>query len=196
MAAGLALNCGLQLKSGVLEKYNVKVLGTPVSVIEATEDENIFNEKLAEINVSFARSTTHNVEESIQAISGYPVMVRIAFALGGLGSGVCYNESELIELSTKAVAHRTILIEEYLKGWKVEYEIVRDQFDNCFCVCNMENFDPMGIHTGKYCVAPSQTLPSQKKKNGVLIFTSIINFVRRDELFVTKMLGGVTFGMR
>ena len=164
-----ALNCGLQLeKSGVLEKYNVKVLGTPVSVIEATEDRNIFNEKLAEINVSFARSkATHNVEESIQAASeiGYPVMVRIAFALGGLGSGVCYNESELIELSTKAFAHTgQILIEEYLKGWKeVEYEIVRDQFDNCFCVCNMENFDPMGIHTGESIViAPSQTLSNHE----------------------------------
>ncbi len=164
-----ALNCGLELEnSGVLKEHRVEVLGTPVSVIEATEDRNIFKEKLDEINVSFAKSVAaHSVDEAKDAALeiGYPVMVRIAFALGGLGSGVCKTEAELLELSTKAFAHTgQILIEEYLKGWKeVEYEIVRDQFDNCFCVCNMENFDPMGIHTGESIViAPSQTLSNHE----------------------------------
>ena len=164
-----ALNCGLELeKSGVLKEHSVEVLGTPVSVIEATEDRNIFKEKLSEINVSFAKSiAAHSLEEAKEAAAdiGYPVMVRIAFALGGLGSGVCKTEAELLELSRKAFAHTgQILIEEYLKGWKeVEYEIVRDKFDNCFCVCNMENFDPMGIHTGESIViAPSQTLSNHE----------------------------------
>lgn len=164
-----ALNCGLELEEkGILKKYNVKVLGTPVDVIRATEDREIFKEKLDEINVSFAVSqAVYNVEEAkkVAANIGYPVMVRIAFALGGLGSGICQNESELEELATKAFAHTSqILVEEYLHGWKeVEYEVVRDVYDNCYCVCNMENFDPMGIHTGEsIVVAPSQTLSNHE----------------------------------
>ena len=164
-----ALNCGLELEEkGILKKYHVKVLGTPVDVIRATEDRNLFCEKLDEINVSFANSqAVYDVDEAktVATNIGYPVMVRIAFALGGLGSGICKTEEELEELATKAFAHTSqILVEEYLHGWKeVEYEVVRDMYDNCYCVCNMENFDPMGIHTGESIViAPSQTLSNHE----------------------------------
>ena len=164
-----ALNCGLELEEkGILKKYNVKVLGTPVDVIRATEDREIFTQKLDEINVSFANSkAVYTIDEALEVANniGYPVMIRIAFALGGLGSGVCQNEKELTELATKAFAHtKQILVEEYLHGWKeVEYEVVRDVYDNCYCVCNMENFDPMGIHTGESIViAPSQTLSNHE----------------------------------
>ncbi len=164
-----ALNCGLALsKSGVLEKFNVKVLGTPIATIEATEDRKLFNEKLAEIGVEFPRSGAANtLDEAVQLAEriGYPVMARMAYALGGLGSGLCADEEQLRERVTKGLAHSPqVLIEEYLVGWKeLEYEVVRDRFDNCIVVCNMENLDPMGIHTGEsIVVAPSQTLTNRE----------------------------------
>jgi carbamoyl-phosphate synthase large subunit len=164
-----ALNCGIALaENGVLEQYQVRVLGTPVETIKATEDRQVFNEKLAEINASFANSrAVETVDAALQAADdiGYPVMVRIAFALGGLGSGVCQDFVELTELAQKALNHAPqILIEEYLEGWKeVEYEVMRDSNNNAMIVCNMENFDPMGIHTGEsIVVAPSQTLSNSE----------------------------------
>jgi len=164
-----ALNCGLALaKSGVFEKYNLQVLGTPISAIEATEDRQIFADKLREIGVKVPRSVA--VTSRAEAIRvareiGFPVMIRIAYALGGLGSGLCTNEQEVSELADKAFAYTNqILVEEYLKGWKeIEYEVVRDSYDNCITVCNMENFDPLGIHTGEsIVVAPSQTLSNNE----------------------------------
>jgi carbamoyl-phosphate synthase large subunit len=164
-----ALNCGLALaREGVLEKYNVKVLGTPIDTIVATEDRAIFCEKLAEINVEFPRSgAVTSVEEAVALAKtiGYPVMARVAYALGGLGSGCCANEQELRSRVAKGLAHSPqVLIEEYLVGWKeLEYEVVRDRYDNCIVVCNMENLDPMGIHTGEsIVVAPSQTLTNRE----------------------------------
>jgi len=160
-----ALNCGMELeKQGILAKYNVKVLGTPVAVIERTEDRQAFADALAEIDVYCPRSkAAANLDEALEIAEeiGYPIMVRLAFTLGGLGSGVCWNKEEAIELAGQAFSYTSqILVEEYLKGWKeVEYEVVRDQYDNCITVCNMENFDPLGIHTGESIViAPSQTL--------------------------------------
>jgi len=164
-----ALNCGLALaKSGVFQKYNLQVLGTPISAIEATEDRQIFADKLREIGVKVPRSVA--VTSRAEAIRvaheiGFPVMIRIAYALGGLGSGLCTNEQEVSELADKAFAYTNqILVEEYLKGWKeIEYEVVRDSYDNCITVCNMENFDPLGIHTGEsIVVAPSQTLSNNE----------------------------------
>ena len=163
-----ALNCGLELaEQGVLDQNGVEVLGTPIQAIRETEDRGLFVAKLAEIGIHVPRSSAvTSVEEAVlvaQAI-GYPVMLRIAFALGGLGSSICVNESELRERATKAFAYSgQILIEEVLHGWKeVEYEVVRDRFDNCITVCNMENVDPMGIHTGEsIVVAPSQTLTNE-----------------------------------
>ncbi len=164
-----ALNCGLQLdRDGTLAKYNVKVLGTPIATIEATEDRKIFCDKLAEIGVDFPRSgaaTTMDEAISLAKDIGYPVMARVAYALGGLGSGLCANEAQLRERVVKGLAHSPqVLIEEYLVGWKeLEYEVVRDRFDNCIVVCNMENLDPMGIHTGEsIVVAPSQTLTNRE----------------------------------
>ena len=160
-----ALNCGVALyKEGVLEKYNVKVLGTPVQAIMDTEDRELFVQKLNEINVKTIKSEA--VENAIDARRaaaelGYPVIVRAAYALGGLGSGFCDNEEELDVLVEKAFSFSPqVLVEKSLRGWKeVEYEVVRDRFDNCITVCNMENFDPLGIHTGESIViAPSQTL--------------------------------------
>ncbi len=160
-----ALNCGLALNdSGVLDKYGVEVLGTPVQTIRNTEDRGLFAEKLAEIDVPVPKSfAVHDIDEAVEAANeiGYPVMMRIAYALGGLGSGLCADEETLRERATAAFSHTPqILIEEYLKGWKeIEYEVVRDSYDNCVTVCNMENLDPMGIHTGEsIVVAPSQTL--------------------------------------
>ena len=160
-----ALNCGVALyKDGVFEKYGVKVLGTPVQAIIDTEDREIFVHKLNEINVKTIKSEA--VENAIDARRaaaelGYPVIVRAAYALGGLGSGFCDNEEELNVLVEKAFSFSPqVLVEKSLRGWKeVEYEVVRDRFDNCITVCNMENFDPLGIHTGESIViAPSQTL--------------------------------------
>jgi carbamoyl-phosphate synthase large subunit len=164
-----ALNCGIALyKNQIFEKYNVRVLGTPVQAIMDTEDRDLFINKLNEINVKTARSVaTANLQESIDAANklGYPVILRAAYALGGLGSGFCNNHDELVKLATKAFAYSPqVLVEESLKGWKeVEYEVVRDRFDNCITVCNMENFDPLGIHTGEsIVVAPSQTLTNSE----------------------------------
>ncbi|MDP4205382.1 MAG: carbamoyl-phosphate synthase (glutamine-hydrolyzing) large subunit, partial [Bacteroidota bacterium] len=164
-----ALNCGVQLyKGGVLEKYNVKVVGTPVQAIIDTEDREIFSGKLDEIEVrtpvSVAASTMAEAREAAIKI-GFPLIIRAAYTLGGLGSGFCSNEEELDILASKAFSYSPqILVEESLKGWKeVEYEVVRDCFDNCITVCNMENFDPLGIHTGEsIVVAPSQTLSNSE----------------------------------
>ena len=163
-----ALNCGVALyQSGVLEKYDVKVLGTPVQAIMDTEDRELFVHKLDEIDVKTIKSEAVNsVEAAIKAADtlGYPVIVRAAYALGGLGSGFCDNKEELVALTEKALSFSPqVLVEKSLKGWKeVEYEVVRDRFDNCITVCNMENFDPLGIHTGEsIVVAPSQTLSNE-----------------------------------
>lgn len=160
-----ALNCGVELyRSGVLERYGVRVLGTPVQSIIDTEDRELFVERLNEIDVKTIRSEAcSTVEEARQAAQkvGYPVILRAAYALGGLGSGFCDNEQQLNELAEKAFAFSPqVLVEKSLKGWKeIEYEVVRDKYDNCITVCNMENFDPLGIHTGEsIVVAPSQTL--------------------------------------
>ena len=164
-----ALNCGVELyQSGVLEKYNVKVLGTPVQAIIDTEDRELFVKKLDEIDVKTIKSQAcDNVEDARQAARelGYPVIIRAAYALGGLGSGFCDNEEELDRLCEKAFAFSPqVLVEKSLKGWKeIEYEVVRDRYDNCITVCNMENFDPLGIHTGESIViAPSQTLTNSE----------------------------------
>jgi carbamoyl-phosphate synthase large subunit len=160
-----ALNCGVALyRSGVLEKYNVEVLGTPVQSIIDTEDRELFSRMLAEINVKTPQSiAASNMEEAKIAAQkvGFPIIIRAAYTLGGLGSGFCENDQELEALASKAFSYSPqILVEESIKGWKeVEYEVVRDRFDNCITVCNMENFDPLGIHTGEsIVVAPSQTL--------------------------------------
>ena len=163
-----ALNCGVKLyESGVLEKYDVKVLGTPVQAIIDTEDRELFVKKLDEIGVKTIKSqAVESVEGAREAAErlGYPGIVRAAYALGGLGSGFCDNEEELTALTEKALSFSPqVLVEKSLKGWKeVEYEVVRDRFDNCITVCNMENFDPLGIHTGEsIVVAPSQTLTNE-----------------------------------
>jgi len=164
-----ALNCGVQLyRSGVFEKYGVEVLGTPVQAIMDTEDRDLFVKKLDQIDIktiqSFAVSSTNEALEAAEKL-GYPVIVRAAYALGGLGSGFCNNAKELKELSVKALNYsEQLLIEKSLKGWKeIEYEVVRDRYDNCITVCNIENFDPLGIHTGEsIVVAPSQTLTNSE----------------------------------
>ena len=164
-----ALNCGVELyQSGVLQKYGVKVLGTPVQAIMDTEDRELFVEKLNEINVKTIKSEAcATIEQARRAAEnlGYPVILRAAYALGGLGSGFCDNEEELNKLAEKAFSFSPqVLVEKSLKGWKeIEYEVVRDRFDNCITVCNMENFDPLGIHTGEsIVVAPSQTLSNSE----------------------------------
>lgn len=164
-----ALNCGVALyQSGVLEKYNVKVLGTPVEAIMDTEDRELFVNKLNQINVNTIKShAVENITDAKNAAEslGYPVIIRAAYALGGLGSGFCDNEEELVALCEKAFSFSPqVLVEKSLKGWKeVEYEVVRDRYDNCITVCNMENFDPLGIHTGESIViAPSQTLTNSE----------------------------------
>ncbi|MDY2931787.1 MAG: ATP-grasp domain-containing protein, partial [Muribaculaceae bacterium] len=150
-----ALNCGVELfRNGILEKYNVEVLGTPVQAIMDTEDRELFVKRLDEIGVKTIKSEAVNsVEDAKRAARevGYPVIVRAAYALGGLGSGFCDNEEQLQSLAEKALSFSPqVLVEKSLKGWKeVEYEVVRDRFDNCITVCNMENFDPLGIHTGE-----------------------------------------------
>ncbi len=164
-----ALNCGVDLfRQGILEKYNIQVVGTPVQSIIDTEDREIFAGKLAEIDVKTPRSyACENMEEAFAAVEkiGYPIIIRAAYTLGGLGSGFCSNDAELKKLASSAFSYSPqILVEESIKGWKeVEYEVVRDKYDNCITVCNMENFDPLGIHTGEsIVVAPSQTLSNSE----------------------------------
>ncbi|MGQ7868495.1 carbamoyl-phosphate synthase (glutamine-hydrolyzing) large subunit [Sunxiuqinia sp. sy24] len=164
-----ALNCGVELfEKGILEKYNIQVVGTPVQSIIDTEDRQIFSGKLAEIDVFTPRSIAcTNMAETQEAANklGYPIIIRAAYTLGGLGSGFCKNDQELKDLASSAFSYSPqVLVEESLKGWKeVEYEVVRDQYDNCITVCNMENFDPLGIHTGEsIVVAPSQTLSNRE----------------------------------
>jgi len=160
-----ALNCGIDLyRNGILKKHNVEVLGTPVESIINTEDRELFAEKLKSIDINIAKSmAASNLDEVISAANeiGFPVILRAAYTLGGQGSGFCNNNTELIELATNALSFsQQVLVEESLRGWKeIEYEVVRDKYNNCITVCNMENFDPLGIHTGEsIVVAPSQTL--------------------------------------
>ena len=164
-----ALNCGVELyKRGVLEKYGVKVLGTPVQAIIDTEDRDLFVKKLDEIDVKTIKSEACSTVEEVQKAAhelGFPVILRAAYALGGLGSGFCDNDDELLAQAEEAFSFSPqVLVEKSLKGWKeIEYEVVRDQYDNCITVCNMENFDPLGIHTGEsIVVAPSQTLSNSE----------------------------------
>ncbi|MCK4944411.1 MAG: carbamoyl-phosphate synthase large subunit, partial [Candidatus Aminicenantes bacterium] len=164
-----ALNVGVELhEKGVLQHHGVEVLGSLVKSIKNTEDRELFSQKLNEINLKYPRSrAVNNISEAGRAAKeiGYPVMLRIAYALGGLGSGIVHHQEELVELAQKAFSHADqILIEEYLGGWKeLEYEVVRDGFDNCVVVCTMENVDPMGIHTGEsIVVAPVQTLTASE----------------------------------
>ena len=160
-----ALNCGVELyEKGILEKYGVKVLGTPVQAIIDTEDRDLFVRRLDEIGVKTIKSEACSTVEEVQKAAhelGFPVILRAAYALGGLGSGFCDNEEELLAQAEEAFSFSPqVLVEKSLKGWKeIEYEVVRDRYDNCITVCNMENFDPLGIHTGEsIVVAPSQTL--------------------------------------
>ena len=164
-----ALNCGVALyRSGVLQKYNVQVLGTPVETIINTEDRELFVRQLDQIDVKTIKSeAVETIEDARRAAKdlGYPVIIRAAYALGGLGSGFCDNEEELNTMVEKAFSFSPqVLVEKSLKGWKeIEYEVVRDRYDNCITVCNMENFDPLGIHTGESIViAPSQTLTNSE----------------------------------
>ena len=164
-----ALNCGVALyEKGVLEKYGVKVLGTPVQAIIDTEDRDLFVKRLDEIGVKTIKSEACNTVEEVQKAAhelGFPVILRAAYALGGLGSGFCDNEEELLAQAEEAFSFSSqVLVEKSLKGWKeIEYEVVRDRYDNCITVCNMENFDPLGIHTGEsIVVAPSQTLTNSE----------------------------------
>ena len=164
-----ALNCGVELKKlGILKKYKVEVLGTPVEAIEKTEDREVFNKEMLSIGMKVPKSIAcKSVDAGMKAAQkiGFPVIVRAAFALGGKGSGFAFTEEELQELLETAFAYSPqVLVEENLKGWKeVEYEVVRDAYGNCVTVCNMENFDPLGIHTGEsIVVAPSQTLSNRE----------------------------------
>ena len=164
-----ALNCGVELyQSGVLEKYGVRVLGTPVQAIIDTEDRDLFVKRLDEIGVKTIKSEACSTVEEVQQAAhnlGFPVILRAAYALGGLGSGFCDNEEELLAQAEEAFSFSPqVLVEKSLKGWKeIEYEVVRDRYDNCITVCNMENFDPLGIHTGEsIVVAPSQTLTNSE----------------------------------
>ena len=164
-----ALNCGVELyKKGVLQKYGVRVLGTPVQAIVDTEDRDLFVRRLDEIGVKTIKSEACSTVEEVQRAArelGYPVILRAAYALGGLGSGFCDNDDELLAQAEEAFSFSPqVLVEKSLRGWKeIEYEVVRDQYDNCITVCNMENFDPLGIHTGEsIVVAPSQTLSNSE----------------------------------
>ena len=160
-----ALNCGVELyQKGVFDKYGVQVLGTPVQAIIDTEDRDRFVQRLDEIGVKTIKSEACSSVEEVQRAAhelGFPVILRAAYALGGLGSGFCDNETELLSQAEEAFSFSPqVLVEKSLRGWKeIEYEVVRDRFDNYITVCNMENFDPLGIHTGEsIVVAPSQTL--------------------------------------
>ncbi|MCD8265847.1 MAG: carbamoyl-phosphate synthase (glutamine-hydrolyzing) large subunit, partial [Prevotellaceae bacterium] len=179
-----ALNCGVELyKSGVLERYGVQVLGTPVQAIIDTEDRELFVERLSEIGVKTIKShACENIEEARQAAEdlGYPVIIRAAYALGGLGSGFCSDDNELKAVAEKAFSFSPqVLVEKSLKGWKeIEYEVVRDSYDNCITVCNMENLDPLGIHTGESIViAPSQTLTNSEYHKLRALSISIIRHI-------------------
>ena len=179
-----ALNCGVELyRRGVLEKYGVKVLGTPVQAIIDTEDRDLFVKRLDEIGVktirSHACSTVEEVEMAAREL-GFPVILRAAYSLGGLGSGFCDDEGQLPELAAEAFSFSPqVLVEKSLKGWKeIEYEVVRDRYDNCITVCNMENFDPLGIHTGEsIVVAPSQTLSNSEYHKLRALSISIIRHI-------------------
>ena len=180
-----ALNCGVELfKSGVLEKYGVRVLGTPVQAIIDTEDRELFVERLDEIKVKTIKShAAENIEEARAAARevGYPVILRAAYALGGLGSGFCENEDELEAMARKSFSFSPqVLVEKSLRGWKeIEFEVMRDRYDNCICVCNMENFDPLGIHTGEsIVVAPCQTLSNDE-----------CNFLRKKAIEIVRHIG-------
>jgi carbamoyl-phosphate synthase (ammonia) len=169
MGGQTALNCGVALhENGVLEKYGVQVLGTPVSTIQDTEDRQRFSDRINEINEKIARSfACDTLEEAVTAAKeiGFPVMIRSAYSLGGLGSAICANEGELRDMANKAFSMSPqILVEQSMLGWKeVEYEVVRDAWDNCVTVCNMENFDALGVHTGdSIVVAPSQVFEQPK----------------------------------
>jgi len=169
MGGQTALNCAVEMyNAGTFEKYGVEVLGTPIDVVVNTEDRQLFSDRLNEINEKIAESyTATNIEDAVVAAKkvGYPLMIRSAFALGGLGSGICEDEEMLRDMGAKALSvSPQILVEKSMKGWKeVEYEVVRDAYDNCVTVCNMENFDPLGIHTGDSIVmAPSQTLSNEE----------------------------------
>lgn len=179
-----ALNCGIALfKNGVLSKYNVQVLGTPVQAIMDTEDRELFVGKLNEIEVKTPRSfAVENLADAKKAAKelGFPIIVRAAYALGGLGSGFCANEEELETLVSKSFTYSSqVLVEESLKGWKeIEYEVVRDRYDNCITVCSMENFDPLGIHTGEsIVVAPTQTLTNSEVQKLRSIAIAIVRHV-------------------
>ncbi len=179
-----ALNCGIALyRAGVFEKYHVKVLGTPVEAIINTEDRELFVDRLNEIQVKTPSSiAVTTVEGAIEASRklGFPIIIRAAYALGGQGSGFCSNEDELLKLATRAFSYSSqILVEESLKGWKeIEYEVVRDRHGNCITVCNMENFDPLGIHTGEsIVVAPSQTLSNSEYHKLRQLSISIIRHI-------------------
>lgn len=169
MGGQTALNCAVELyEKGIFEKYNVEVLGTPIDVVINTEDRQLFSDRLHEIDEKIAESyAVYNIDDAVEAAKniGYPLMIRSAFALGGLGSGICDDEAMLRDMGTKALSlSEQILVEKSMTGWKeVEYEVVRDSSDNCVTVCNMENFDPLGIHTGDSIVmAPSQTLSNEE----------------------------------
>ena len=180
-----ALNCGVELfRSGVLKRYGVEVLGTPVETIIDTEDRELFVERLDEIGVKTIRSHAATTLEEARAAArevGYPVIIRAAYALGGLGSGFCENEAQLDAVAQKAFTFSPqVLVEKSLRGWKeIEYEVVRDRFDNCITVCNMENVDPLGIHTGEsIVVAPSQTLTNDE-----------YHFLRKKAIDIVRHLG-------
>ncbi len=166
-----ALNCGVKLaQSGILEKYDVKVLGTPIKAIEDTEDRELFRRAMISADIPIPKSNSAtSVEQALQIAEdlGYPVILRVAYTLGGKGSGVAHNKREFIDIVTRALAQSMItqvLVEEYIGKWKeIEYEVMRDYQNNCLTVCNMENFDPMGIHTGdSIVIAPSQTLTNRE----------------------------------
>ena len=167
-----ALNCGLELaRNGCFDDCGVAVLGTPVGAIEATEDRELFKARLAAIGVPTPRSATATTSAQAARLAaeiGFPIMLRAGYALGGLGSGLCLGQAEVVEQADRALVHsRQVLVEEYLEGWKeIEYEVVRDSHDNCITVCNMENLDPLGVHTGEsIVVAPSQTLTNSEYQN-------------------------------
>ncbi|MEF9950638.1 MAG: carbamoyl-phosphate synthase large subunit, partial [Mucinivorans sp.] len=179
-----ALNCGVNLyKNGVLEKYNLKVLGTPVQSIMDTEDRDLFVKKLDQIHVNTIKSeAVTSVKEAKRVANelGYPVIIRAAYTLGGLGSGFCDNDAEMDVLASKAFTYSPqVLVEKSLKGWKeIEYEVVRDKHDNCLTICNMENFDPLGIHTGEsIVVAPCQTLTNSESNKLRELAISIVRHI-------------------